>query len=105
MTFAVVPQNEALAAVAVRHEQVECTLAVEVRPYDGCCPFCQEGFAVGKTALTVVQTDRTRSGPFGAFAGLAVHDFRIAVELRMKSCVAPDFSPGKRVFKSARTRR
>jgi hypothetical protein len=77
MTLPIVPQNDALAAVAVRDEQVECSIAVEIRRYDGCCRFCRERFAGGKVALTVVEADETRSGDVGAFARFAVHEVRI----------------------------
>jgi hypothetical protein len=90
MTLPVVPQNVALAAVAVWCEQVECTLAVEVSRYDGCCPFCREGFPGGKTALPSLRQMKLGVGRLGHLPGWAVrevgmvaavggHDVRIAV--------------------------
>src|SRR5580658_6824817 len=86
MTFPIVPQNDALAAIAVRHEQVDCSIAVEVDRYDGCCRFCRERFAGGKVALAVVQADVTRRGDFGAFAAVGDHDVRIAVAVQVGQC-------------------
>ena len=73
MTPPIVPQNDVLADIAVRDEQVEFSIAVEVCRYDGCRRFCRERFAVGKVALAVVEADVTRSGNLRAFARLAVH--------------------------------
>lgn len=70
MTLPIVPQNDALAAIAVRNEQVECSIAVEVRPYDGCCRFCRERFAGGKVALAVIEADELGVGTLGPSPGL-----------------------------------
>src|SRR5579863_7171750 len=97
MAVPIVPQNDALAAIAVRDEQVERSITVEVRRYDGCCRFCRERFAGGKVALAVVEADVTRRGNLGAFAGFAVHgvrivatvghnDVRIAVAVQVREC-------------------
>src|SRR5580704_1548966 len=86
MTFPIVPQNDALAAIAVRDEQVDCSIAVEVGRHDGCCRFCRERFAGGKVALAVVQADVTRRGDFGAFAAVGDHDVRIAVAVQVGQC-------------------
>jgi hypothetical protein len=42
MALPIVPQDDALATIAVRDEQVECSIPVEVRSHDGCCRFCRE---------------------------------------------------------------
>lgn len=77
MPLAVVPKHDALAAVAMRHEQIECSIVIEVRRYDGRRRFCRERFACGKAALAVVEAKETRSGDVGAFTGFSVYQVRI----------------------------
>ena len=98
VAFAVVPKHDALAAIAMRHEQIERAITVKIRRYDGRCRLCRERFACGKPALAVVEADVTRSGDLGAFTGfhqvrivaaVGGHDVRIAVTVQIRQGHVP----------------
>ena len=81
----------------MRDEQVERSIAVEVRRDDGSCRFGRDRYAVRKVTLAVIEADETRSGDFVAFAGFAFHGVQIVAAVgdhNIRIAVAVQVSQG-----------
>lgn len=90
VSFAVVPEDDASAAVAMGNEEVDCAIAIEVGGDDGGGGFgAGEGAALGEAALAIVPADEAGRELLGIVAAVGDDDVGTAVAVEIgKSDVA-----------------